>query len=80
MINHNSNHSNHIFSQLRHPNIVLFMGACFEPGKMAIVTEYLSKGDLYTIIHDPRYQLSFVTKCKMAKDITSGRLFLFWEK
>eukprot|EP01127_Copromyxa_protea_P021938 TRINITY_DN7674_c0_g1_i1.p1 TRINITY_DN7674_c0_g1~~TRINITY_DN7674_c0_g1_i1.p1 ORF type:complete len:569 (-),score=106.76 TRINITY_DN7674_c0_g1_i1:7-1713(-) len=62
--------------QLRHPNIVLFMGACLDIGHLAIVTEFLPKGDLHTILHDPRYQLSFVTKCKMAKDITSGMAWL----
>jgi len=31
---------------LRHPNVVLFMGACTEPGKLAIVTEFMPNGDV----------------------------------
>jgi len=31
-----------IMTQMRHPNVVLFMGACTEPGKMAIVCELLN--------------------------------------
>ena len=29
--------------RLRHPNIVLLMGAVFQPPKLSIVTEYLSR-------------------------------------
>lgn len=32
-----------IMKRLRHPNIVLFMGAVTEPPKLSIVTEYLSR-------------------------------------
>jgi hypothetical protein len=30
-----------IMSELYHPNIVLFMGACFRKGQMAMVTEIM---------------------------------------
>jgi serine/threonine-protein kinase CTR1 len=36
---------------LRHPNIVLFMGAVTEPPNLSIVTEYLSRGSLYKLLH-----------------------------
>lgn len=32
-----------IMKRLRHPNIVLFMGAVTEPPNLSIVTEYLSR-------------------------------------
>jgi serine/threonine protein kinase len=38
-----------ILNELRHPNIVLFMGACFEKPKLAIITELL-KCSLYDLI------------------------------
>jgi serine/threonine protein kinase len=34
-----------IMAQLRHPNVLLFMGACTDPGDMAIVTELLTGGN-----------------------------------
>jgi len=36
---------------LRHPNLLLFMGACMEPGKICIVTEFMSRGSLHDLIH-----------------------------
>jgi ubiquitin-protein ligase len=36
-------------SNLRHPNIVLFMGACLQIPHLAIVTEYLPRGNLHAV-------------------------------
>jgi serine/threonine protein kinase len=41
-----------IMSGLRHPNVVLFLGACLQPGKFMIVTELLPHGDLSSYIMD----------------------------
>ncbi len=35
-----------VLSQIYHPNVCLFMGACFEKGHMMIVSELVPKGDL----------------------------------
>lgn len=43
-----------ILTHLRHPNVVLFMGACTEPGNLFIVTEYMPMGDIGKIIHGPQ--------------------------
>jgi hypothetical protein len=41
-----------LLRRLRHPNIVLFMGACTQvPGKLMIVTE-LMNSDLQTVLDD----------------------------
>ena len=45
-------------SQVRHPNIVLFMGACMQQGDFAIVTELLPKGNLQQLLHNPQCNLS----------------------
>jgi len=39
-------------SKLRHPNILLFMGACTEPVTPCIVTEFLARGSLASILMD----------------------------
>jgi hypothetical protein len=31
------------YSRLQHPNVLLMMGACTTPGKMAIITEIMPK-------------------------------------
>jgi len=61
---------------LTHPNLVLFMGACPIPGNMQIITEYMCNGDLSTVLGDKSINLSFVQKCKMAKDITNAMMWL----
>ena len=45
-----------MLSRLRHPNVCLFMGACFEESSdhWAIVTEYVAAGSLWDALRDPR--------------------------
>ncbi|KAK6124290.1 hypothetical protein DH2020_041981 [Rehmannia glutinosa] len=37
--------------RIRHPNVILFLGACMEPPRLSIVTEYMEMGSLYYLIH-----------------------------
>ena len=39
-----------ILCELRHPNVVLFMGACTEPPNACIVTEYMPQGRIEEVI------------------------------
>ena len=43
-----------MLARLRHPNVCLFMGACFKEGQCALVTEYISQGSLWDALRDPR--------------------------
>lgn len=69
-----------IMTHLRHPNIVLFMGACTEPGNFAIVTELLSGGSLHDLLHNPKIPISLLQKVKMLKDIALGMNWLHCSK
>ncbi|KAJ4964950.1 hypothetical protein NE237_016799 [Protea cynaroides] len=40
-----------IMKRIRHPNVVLFMGAVTKRPHLSIVTEYLPRGSLYRLIH-----------------------------
>ncbi|KAF6160628.1 hypothetical protein GIB67_019568 [Kingdonia uniflora] len=40
-----------IMKRVRHPNVVLFMGAVTKRPHLSIVTEYLPRGSLYRLIH-----------------------------
>ncbi|XP_023515854.1 serine/threonine-protein kinase EDR1-like [Cucurbita pepo subsp. pepo] len=61
-----------IMRQLRHPNIVLFMGAVTRPPNLSIVTEFLPRGSLYRIIHRPNCQIDESRRIKMALDVARG--------
>lgn len=36
---------------LRHPNIILLIGICSKPQKLAIITEYIEFGSLFDVLH-----------------------------
>jgi len=69
-----------IMTHLRHPNIVLFMGACTEPGHFAIVTELLPGGSLHDLLHNPKVAISLLQKVRMLKDIALGMNWLHCSK
>jgi len=66
----------HIQSQLRHPNVLLFMGACTTPGKMALVTEMMPQGNLASFLHDPKIDISLYKRIQMARDCVLGMNWL----
>jgi len=43
-----------VMSYLRHPNTVLLMGACIDPKRFAIVTEFCSKGSVEDLVYDKK--------------------------
>ena len=48
-------HEIQLLSSLRHPDLVLFLGACLEPGLPTMfVTEYMPKGDVEHYLYDMR--------------------------
>lgn len=61
-----------ILCGLRHPNIVLFMGACFSPPNFAIVTEFMERGNLYAVLHDPNIELLTHLRLNMFLNICRG--------
>ncbi|KAE8719046.1 Serine/threonine-protein kinase CTR1 [Hibiscus syriacus] len=67
-----------IMKRLRHPNIVLFMGAVTQPPNLSIVTEYLSRGSLFRLLHKPgvREVLDERRRLSMACDVAKGMNYL----
>lgn len=43
---------------LRHPNTVLFMGACLQEDYFCIVSEYCTRGSLFNVLHAPKVSAS----------------------
>mmetsp|Transcript_16900 Transcript_16900/g.27940 ORF Transcript_16900/g.27940 Transcript_16900/m.27940 type:complete len:704 (+) Transcript_16900:207-2318(+) len=63
-----------LLSSLRHPNIILFMGAC-PPPHLSIVTE-LCWGSLYTVLRTPSIPLQWGRVLKLATDVAKGMSYL----
>ncbi|KAL3529160.1 hypothetical protein ACH5RR_008482 [Cinchona calisaya] len=65
-----------IMKRLRHPNVVLFMGAVTRPPNLSIVTEFLHRGSLYRLLHRPNNQLDERRRLRMAFDAARGMNYL----
>ncbi|XP_021907744.1 probable serine/threonine-protein kinase SIS8 [Carica papaya] len=61
-----------IMLRLRHPNVVLFMGAVTRPPHFSILTEFLPRGSLYKLLHRPNPQLDEKRRMRMALDVAKG--------
>eukprot|EP01130_Rhizamoeba_saxonica_P013786 TRINITY_DN5920_c0_g1_i1.p1 TRINITY_DN5920_c0_g1~~TRINITY_DN5920_c0_g1_i1.p1 ORF type:complete len:526 (-),score=106.59 TRINITY_DN5920_c0_g1_i1:27-1604(-) len=63
-----------LMKKLKHPNVVLLMGACFnDKGQIMIVTEYASRGDLKTVAPTVK---NLFQRLKLALDIANGLSWL----
>uniref|UniRef100_A0A6B2L2L3 Protein kinase domain-containing protein n=1 Tax=Arcella intermedia TaxID=1963864 RepID=A0A6B2L2L3_9EUKA len=59
-----------LMAKLKHPNVVLFMGACLNDQKqICIVTEFASRGDLRTVAPQVK---SLAKRLKLGLDVASG--------
>ncbi|KAF8393527.1 hypothetical protein HHK36_021771 [Tetracentron sinense] len=65
-----------IMLRLRHPNVVLFMGAVTRPPNLSILTEFLPRGSLYRLLHRPNIQLDEKRRMRMALDVVKGMNYL----
>lgn len=67
-----------IMKRVRHPNVVLFMGAVTERPRLSIITEYLPRGSLFRLIHRPASGelLDQRRRLRMALDVAKGLNYL----
>ncbi|KAJ1424750.1 Serine-threonine/tyrosine-protein kinase, catalytic domain [Sesbania bispinosa] len=67
-----------IMKRVRHPNVVLFMGAVTKRPHLSIVTEYLPRGSLYRLIHRPASGeiMDNRRRLRMALDVAKGINYL----
>ncbi|TVU11912.1 hypothetical protein EJB05_45523, partial [Eragrostis curvula] len=65
-----------IMKRVRHPNVVLFMGAVTRVPNLSIVTEFLPRGSLFRLIHRPNNQLDERRRLRMALDVARGMNYL----
>ncbi|VAI84553.1 unnamed protein product [Triticum turgidum subsp. durum] len=65
-----------IMKRLRHPNVVLFMGAVTRIPNLSILTEFLPRGSLFRLIRRPNNQLDERKRIRMALDVARGMNYL----
>ncbi len=61
---------------LRHPNVVQFMGVCTTKPDICLVTEFISRGSLYKILHSPNIDLAPEHLRRLALDTCKGMAYL----
>jgi serine/threonine protein kinase len=65
-----------VLSQIYHPNVCLFMGACFEKGDMMIVSELIPKGDLEKMLRNKSLDMPLFLRVQMAIEAARGMCWL----
>ncbi|KAI3968709.1 hypothetical protein MKX01_028859 [Papaver californicum] len=65
-----------LMKKLRHPNVLLFMGAVASPQHMCIVTEFLPRGSLFQFLQRSTQKLDWRRRVLMALDIARGMNYL----
>ncbi|XP_071439399.1 guanylate cyclase 32E [Hetaerina americana] len=61
---------------LRHDNLVCFIGACTEPPNVCILTEYCARGSLRDILENEDLKLDNMFVASLVGDILRGMIFL----
>lgn len=69
-----------IMKRLKHPNVVLFMGACTQPPNLSIVTQFVPRGSLFRLLHRAgqhgALQLNDQRRIRIALDVARGMNYL----
>jgi len=71
-----------MLADLRHKNIIEFVGVCTEPDNFCMITEFMSRGNLFDLLHNDKnadsqiFQQSWTLKLKSARDVAHGMNFL----
>jgi serine/threonine protein kinase len=66
----------HAMEALRHPNIVMFLGACTKPPHFAIVLEYCEEGTLWSHLQKTSGDISWEERRRLALDVARGMNYL----
>jgi len=65
-----------ILSELRHPNIITYLGTCIELHRKIIVMEFMENGCLHDYIFNEASSPDFGDLLKIVKDVAVGMQFL----
>lgn len=65
-----------LLRELRHDNINSFIGACIEPCRTLLVTDYCAKGSLYDIIENEDIKLDDLFIASLIHDLIKGMIYI----
>ncbi|RLN83504.1 hypothetical protein BBO99_00002077 [Phytophthora kernoviae] len=69
-----------VMAQLRHPNVVMFMGVMVHPEFVGLVMELCPKGSVYSVIHSDEVKIDWSLLLRMMVDSSRGMHFLHSSK
>ena len=61
-----------LLQNLRHPNIVNFLGCCLSPPQICVILEYAEGGSLHHMLHINQKQPEYGTLLQLAEDVASA--------
>ncbi len=61
---------------LRHENLVPFLGACVETGHIAILTQLCARGSLEDVLSNSNYRLDNMFIASLVGDLIKGMIYL----
>lgn len=62
--------------ELRHENVISFIGASVETNSLAILTSYCARGSLYDVLHNDDLYLDHMFVSSLISDILKGLIYL----
>ncbi|KAI9581516.1 receptor-type guanylate cyclase Gyc76C-like isoform X1 [Glossina fuscipes] len=65
-----------LLRELRHDNVNSFIGACVEPTRILLVTDYCAKGSLYDIIENEDIKLDDLFIASLIHDLIKGMIYI----
>ncbi|XP_076387210.1 receptor-type guanylate cyclase Gyc76C isoform X1 [Megachile rotundata] len=65
-----------ILREIRHGNLNSFIGACVEPMRILLITDYCAKGSLYDIIENEDIKLDDIFIASLVHDLIKGMLYI----
>ena len=65
-----------ILNTIKHPRVLLFLGAVLEPGRMWLVFEYMKGGNLHTLLRNTDIELPWPFRKRMASDVAMAMHYL----
>jgi WD40 repeat protein len=68
-----------LMGQMRHPNVIQPLGACFEPGQYSLVMELMPNKSLYDLLHNKK-EISWTIRAQIAADVCAGLAYLHSQK
>lgn len=65
-----------IMRSLTHPNVLQFFGCCMAPPDICLAMEFMCRGSLYSILHNPQLPMNLSLALRLLIDAAKGCLYL----